>query len=216
ERLFIDANDVANSARQNFSRYEAGDIKYKDMNGDNVIDELDQVPIGYPETPEINYGFGLSAGYKNVDFSFFFSGSARNTFFISPGDMNPFIRSTVDGIDYEGGLAKFIADDYWTEQSQNPYALWPRLTDVTLSNNTQRSTWYMYNGDFLRLKSMELGYSMPAKLASKLKLSSFRIYASGTNLLLFSKFKLWDVELGGNGLNYPLQRVLNVGINLSF
>jgi hypothetical protein len=207
---------VANSAHQNFSRYEAGDIKYKDMNGDNVIDELDQVPIGYPETPEINYGFGLSAGYKNVDFSFFFSGSARNTFFISPEDMSPFIRTTVDGFVYEGGLAKFIADDHWTEQSQNPYARWPRLTDVTLSNNTQRSTWFMYNGDYLRLKSMELGYSMPAKLASKLKLSSFRIYASGTNLLLFSKFKLWDVELGGNGLNYPLQRVLNVGINLSF
>jgi hypothetical protein len=188
------------------------------MNGDNVIDELDQVPIGYPETPEINYGFGLSAGYKNVDFSFFFSGSARNTFFIKPEDMNPFRRYTDkdDKMDYEVGLAQFIADDHWTEQSQNPYALWPRLTDIELTNNTQRSTWYMYNGNYLRLKSMELGYSMPAKLTSKLKLSSFRIYASGTNLLLFSKFKIWDVELGDNGLNYPLQRVLNVGINLSF
>jgi TonB-linked SusC/RagA family outer membrane protein len=216
ERLFIDDNDVATSARQDFSRYEAGDIKYKDMNGDNAINELDEVPIGYPETPEINYGFGLSAGYKNVDFSFFFSGSARNTFFIKPSDMNPFIRYTDDGMEYEGGLAKFIADDHWTEQSQNPFATWPRLTDIELANNTQRSTWFMHNGNYLRLKSMELGYSLPATLTSKLKLSSFRIYVSGTNLLLFSKFKIWDVELGGNGLNYPLQRVLNIGINLSF
>ncbi|MDR1170554.1 MAG: SusC/RagA family TonB-linked outer membrane protein, partial [Prevotellaceae bacterium] len=211
--------DVASSARQDFSRYEAGDIKYKDMNNDHVINELDMVPIGNPQTPEINYGFGLTAGYRNLDISFFFSGSARSSFFISPSDMTPFVRKTFtdDPYIYEGGLAKFISDDYWTEQSQNPYALWPRLSsDVSLNNNSQTSTWWLYDGEYLRLKSVETGYSLPVKFASKLKLSSLRFYASGTNLLLFSKFKLWDVELGGNGLNYPLQRVLNVGLNLSF
>ncbi len=216
ERLFIDDYDVETSARQDFSKYGPGDIKYKDMNKDGVINELDQVPIGYPKTPEVNYGFGLSMGYKGLDFSLFFSGSAKSSFFIDPSAMMPFIRSTVDGYVLENGLTKFIAENHWTEQSQNPYALWPRLSDTTLANNTQQSTWYLRNGDYLRLKSAEIGYSLPSKAIKKLKMSSLRFYASGTNLLLFSKFKLWDIELGGNGLNYPLQRVVNLGVNLSF
>jgi hypothetical protein len=74
----------------------------------------------------------------------------------------------------------------------------------------------MRNGSFLRFKSAELGYSLPKNLVDRFRLGSARFYVSGTNLLLFSKFKLWDVELGGNGLNYPLQRVVNLGINISF
>jgi len=109
-----------------------------------------------------------------------------------------------------------IADDHWTEQSQNPHAFWPRLSDVSLANNTQSSSWYMYDGSFLRLKSAEIGYLLPESLAKKLKMSSLRCYVSGTNLLLFSQFKLWDIEMGSNGLNYPLQRVFNVGVNFSF
>jgi TonB-linked SusC/RagA family outer membrane protein len=216
ERLFIDDYDVASSARQDFGQYAAGDIKYKDMNNDGVINNLDEVPTGYPQTPEINYGFGLSAGYRNIDVSFFFSGSARSSFFINAADMTPFVRKDLDGSILEGGLAKFIADDHWTEQSQNPYAKWPRFSDVIMENNTQQSTLFLYDNSFLRLKSAEIGYSMPEKIVRKLGLSSFRFYVSGTNLLLFSKFKLWDVEMGTNGLNYPLQRVINVGINLSF
>lgn len=218
ERLFIDDADVANSARQGFSSYGPGDIKYKDVNEDNVINELDMVPIGYPTTPEINYGFGLSLGYKNFDFSFFFSGAGRSSFFMSPSDMMPFIVS-IDKDNkriYENGLAKFIADDYWSEDTQNPYAFWPRLSDTSLANNTQTSTKWMFDGDYMRLKSAELGYNLPEKLARKMKLSSLRIYASGTNLLLFSNFKFWDIELGKNGLNYPLQRVVNIGVNVSF
>ena len=216
ERLFIDENDVANSARQEFSQYAAGDIKYKDMNQDNLINELDMVPIGYPTRPEVNYGFGISTGIKAFDFSFFFSGSTRSSFFINPGAITPFVRSTSDGYTLEGGLTKLIADDHWTEQSQNPYAFWPRLSDVTIANNTQTSSWYMYDGSFLRLKSAEVGYTLPKKAVERLKMSAFRVYLSGTNLFLLSKFKLWDIEMGGNGLNYPLQRVFNVGVNFSF
>ncbi|MDR1864503.1 MAG: TonB-dependent receptor [Bacteroidales bacterium] len=220
ERLFIDNNEVAGAARQDFSRYEAGDVRYKDMNNDRVINSFDLAPIGYPRTPEINYGFGLSAGYKGFDVSFFFSGSARSSFFIDAGAMRPFVLTTdtnVPGYTFEGGLTQFIADDHWTEASQNPYALWPRLTnDSSLSNNTQTSTWWMRNGDYLRLKSAEIGYSLPGKLVSRWRMASLRFYLSGTNLLLFSNFKLWDIELGGNGLNYPLQRVVNIGVNMSF
>jgi len=216
EHLFIDDSEVAASARQEFSRYQAGDIKYKDMNGDGVINTLDEVPIGYPTTPEINYGFGLSAGYKGFDFSFFFSGSARSSFFIDPEAITPFILRTSNNARMRGGLTQMIADDHWTEASQNPNAFWPRLSDVILSNNTRTSNWWMYDGPFLRLKSVEIGYSLPYQLSEKLRMRSARVYLSGTNLLLFSKFKLWDIEMGKSGLNYPLQRVFNVGINVSF
>jgi hypothetical protein len=130
--------------------------------------------------------------------------------------MSPFIRSTSGGKILETGLAKFIADDYWSETSQNPDANWPRLSTYQILNNTVPSTWYLQNGSFLRLKSAEMGYSLPESLINKVKLKSCRIYASGTNLLLLSNFRLWDVEMGGNGLGYPIQQVINLGINLSF
>jgi TonB-linked SusC/RagA family outer membrane protein len=216
ERLFIDAADLENSPRQDFGEYLPGDIKYKDINGDNVINGLDKVPIGYPTTPEINYGFGLSAGYKNFDISVFFQGSARYSFWIDAAAMAPFKQTTVDGKILETGLTKFIANNYWSETSQNPYAIWPRLSNTAIPNNSEKSTWFMQNGSFLRLKSAEIGYSLPQNLINKIRLTSCRFYVSGTNLLLLSSFKLWDVEMGGNGLNYPLQRVINLGINLSF
>lgn len=216
ERLFIDDADVTNSPRQDFGEYGAGDIKYKDISGDNVINELDMVPIGSPTTPEINYGFGLSAGYKNIDVSFFFQGSGRSSFWIDAETMSPFIQSTSDGQILETGLAKFIADDYWSEASQNPLAKWPRLSNYIIDNNIQQSTWFMRNGAFLRLKSVEVGYSVPVRIVKKMNLSMLRFYVSGTNLLKFSDFDLWDVEMGGNGLGYPLQRVINIGVNISF
>lgn len=212
ERLFIDEADIANSPRQDFGEYLPGDIKYKDLNNDNIINELDLAPIGYPTVPEINYGFGVSFGYKDLDLSFFFQGSARSSFWIDAQALTPFVRSGRT----EGGLAQFIVDDYWSESSQNPYAYWPRLSPTVIANNVQTSTKFMENGDFLRLKSAEIGYSLPTRLVDKLKLDKFRVYINGTNLLLFSKFKLWDVEMGGSGLGYPLQRVFNTGINISF
>ena len=216
ERLFIDEADVANSARQEFGEYLPGDIKYKDINGDGIINEIDQVPIGYPTTPEINYGFGLSAGYKNFDMSVFFQGQGRSSFWIDAATMSPFRQFSSGGRVVETGLAKFIADNHWTELSQNPNAGWPRLSNTLIDNNNVRSTWFLRNNTFLRLKSAEIGYQLPDKLVKKIGLTSLRCYLSGTNLLLFSSFKLWDVEMGGNGLGYPLQRVYNLGINLSF
>jgi TonB-linked SusC/RagA family outer membrane protein len=218
ERLFIDQYDIDNSPRQELGEYMAGDIKYKDVNGDNIVNELDIVPIGYPTVPEINYGFGLSAGYKGLDASVFFSGSARSSFWIDARRMSPFVLRSADanGLRLETGLAQFIADDYWTELSPNPYSRWPRLSNRIIENNLVPSTWYMYDNPFLRIKSAEIGYTLPQPFLKKIRLTSCRFYLSGTNLWLFSKFKTWDVEMGGNGLNYPLQRVFNVGLNLSF
>jgi hypothetical protein len=216
ERLFIDDADIQNSAHQEFGEYLPGDIKYKDINRDGLVNNLDFVPLGKPQTPEINYGFGLSAGYKHLDASIFFQGLAQRSFWISPAAMSPFVKTEADGMILENGLAKFIADDHWTEQNQNIHATWPRLSDYGINNNFQPSSWWMYDGSFLGLKSAELGYSFPQKWIKPLNLASCRFYLSGTNLLLFSKFKLWDIEMGASGLGYPLQRVFSLGLNVNF
>jgi hypothetical protein len=217
ERLFVDEYEVANSPTQTFGEYMGGDIKYRDINNDGIISALDQVPIGYPTEPEIIYGFGFSTGYKGFDFSCFFQGLARESFWIDARSTSPFIDTDDDGtIVSKNALLQVYADDYWSESNRNIYALWPRLADRIINNNTQRNTWFMRDGSFLRLKSLELGYTIPKDLGQKIKMQNMRIYVSGTNLLTFSKFKLWDPEMGGNGLGYPIQRVFNLGVQLSF
>ena len=220
ERLFIDDEEVKNSPTQ-FGEYKAGDIKYRDVNEDGKISELDKVPIGFPTTPEINYGFGLSAGYKGFDASFFFQGSGRQSFWLNQKRIMPFIdgnagESDDDGMTGQNQVLQVIADNYWSENNRNPYAFWPRLSNQIIANNNQTSTWFMQDATFLRLKSVEVGYTLPRDLLKKIKVQNFRVYVSGTNLLCWSKFKLWDPEMAGNGFGYPIQRVFNVGINLGF
>ena len=215
ERLFIDDADIANSPIQTFGDYMPGDIKYKDINNDGIIDINDEVPIGYPTTPEIIYGFGLSSSYRNYDLSFFFQGSARSSFFIDAYNTSPFIDTSGSAIGNNALLSAW-ANDHWSENDRNLYASWPRLSDQVIDNNNRNSTWWLRDGTFLRLKSVEIGYTFPDKLSSKLGLSGGRFYISGTNLLTFSKFKLWDIEMGGNGLGYPIQKGGNLGLNLNF
>ncbi len=215
ERLFIDEYDVANSPTQQFGDYMAGDIKYTDINGDGVINSEDMVPIGYPTTPEVIYGFGASAGYGNFDASFFFQGSARSSFWIDPEDISPFVNSLSSG-EGNNAVLQVIADSYWSETNQDPYAFWPRLSSEYVENNTVTSTWFMRSGAFLRLKSVEFGYTLPYKLTSKANIESLRVYVSGSNLFVLSDFDLWDVEMGGNGLGYPVQRVYNIGLQIGF
>jgi len=216
ERLFLDDEEVKNSPKQMFGEYGAGDIKYKDINGDMKIDENDQVPIGYPTTPEIIYGFGLTTGYKNFDFSFFFQGSARSSFWIDPTATAPFVSDSSLGGNNQRALLKYWADSHWSEDNRDIFALWPRLSNVANENNQQTSTWFMRDGSFLRLKSVEIGYSLPQKWIRPISLQNVRLYTTGSNLLVFSKFKMWDPEMAGNGFSYPLQRVFNFGINIEF
>ena len=214
ERLFIDEADVANSPLQTFGNYMAGDIKYKDINNDGIIDINDEVPIGYPTTPKIIYGFGLSSMYKNIDFSFFFQGSAQSSFFIDAYNSSPFI-DTYGGKIGNNALLNAWANDHWSENDRNLYAAWPRLSSQLIDNNNRNSTWWLRDGTFLRMKSIEIGYSLKDRVLSKIGLTSLRFYLTGTNLLTFSKFKLWDVEMGGNGLGYPIQKGYNFGVNLN-
>lgn len=210
ERLFIDEEEVRNSPRQLFGEYAAGDIKYKDINNDGQIDADDMVPIGYPTVPEIIYGGGFSLGYKSFDLSLFFQGSGRSSFFITPAAITPFINQG------QRGLLQYIADDHWSETNRNIHAFWPRLSEYQINNNNQLSTHWLRNGAFVRLKSAEAGYTLPERWTSRIRMNSLRFYASGINLWVWSKFKMWDPEMAGNGLGYPVQRVINFGLNATF
>ena len=220
ERLFIDDEEVKNSPLQEVATgggYQAGDIKYRDINGDGIINSYDIVPMGYSSTPEIQYGLGGSFGYKGFDFSIFFQGSSRYSFFLNATNMAPFVEVTQGGKKGNRAMLNFIAESVWTETDRDVYAKWPRLspdagsTAIGNRNNFVRSNYWMRSLGFIRLKSLEIGYTAPEIRGVKP-----RVYASGTNLLTFSNFKLWDPEMGGNGLAYPLQRVFNVGLQLNF
>jgi TonB-linked SusC/RagA family outer membrane protein len=222
ERLFYDEEDIYNSPTQTFGPYMPGDIKYKDINGDGQITTMDKVPLGHPTDPEIVYGAGLTMGYEDFDFSCFFQGSARSSFWIDYKKTAPFIHynddndKVPDGKVVNQAMLQAYADDYWSETNKNPYALYPRLSDTYNSNNGQKSTWFMCDGSFIRLKSVEIGYSLPKTLINKFKLDKLRIYLSGSNLYTWSAFDLWDPENASNGLAYPNQRVLNVGLQVNF
>ncbi|HTD97830.1 MAG TPA: TonB-dependent receptor [Mucilaginibacter sp.] len=218
ERLFVDDNEARNSPSQIFSTNgippQGGDIKYRDLNGDGKIDGADETFIGYPTVPEIVYGYGLSMGFKSFDLSAFFQGQARVSFFIDPSRVSPFIQSPDQYIYGNTQLLKAFADSHWSEDNQNLYAQYPRLgvTGNQIENNRQNSTYWMRDGSFLRLKSVEIGYTLPPSFTQKISVKKCRIYFNGLNLYTWSSFKLWDSELGGNGFAYPIQKVFNIGI----
>ncbi|WP_256005286.1 TonB-dependent receptor [Pedobacter deserti] len=227
ERLFVDDYEVQSSPIQNFGDFETrgGDIKYRDVNRDGVINSLDQVAIGFPTVPEIVYGFGFSSRYKAVDFSAFFQGSARSSFWIDVNATSPFInyrspQEVSDGFlagkQLQNQLLDVYANSYWSEENRNLYAIWPRLSATYNNNSNQTSTWFMRNGAFLRLKSVELGYTFPKRMTQRIQVQNLRLYGSATNLFTLSGFKYWDVEMAGDGLGYPVQRVFNLGLQLDF
>ena len=216
ERLFIDEADIANSPTQSYGPVMPGDIKYFDVNDDGVINDFDKVPIGYPETPNLIYGLGVSFGYKGFDLSLFFQGCAQSSFFINTVSTAPFLNMNAGGRAGNNAMLQAWADSHWSEENRNSYALWPRLSDEIIDNNNQVSTWWLRDGTYLRLKTAELGYTLPQKLTQKLGIENLRFYISGINLLTFSAFDMWDIEMGGNGLGYPIQRTFNIGLNVNF
>ena len=223
EKLFVDDSEVANTPAQNFgSLVMAGDIKYKDVNGDGQITELDMVPLGFPTTPEIVYGFGFSFGYKRFDISTFFQGLANESFWMGGSVYYPETDQTITGPyniePFVGNkqIIKAFSDSHFSLENPDVFALYPRLSTESHGNNTQLSSWWLQNGAFLRLKQAEIGWSLPDEWVNRVRMQKLRIYANGSNLFTVSHFKLWDVEMGGNGLGYPVQRIFNIGINASF
>ena len=204
EGLFKSQEEIDNSPAQNLgSTPKVGDIKYRDLNGDGIIDSDDQTMISkYGSTPRLQYGFGGTVNYKKFDFGVFFSGSALRS--IMTNGIDPFQEGIAVG---NRNVLKYIADNYWSEEKQNWDAKYPRLgllaTDV--ANNTVNSSYWLRNGSFLRLKNVEVGYKIPYG----------RIFVSAANLFTFSPFDLWDPELSSWN-SYPMQKTVNVGIQLQF
>lgn len=196
------------------TKLHPGDIKYIDMNGDGLITEEDEGYIGGTEDPRVVFGFGGVIAYKNFDFNFFFQGTAdtyrvigNSTIFL-PGS-----GTTVEGNAYSANL-----DDRWIDGvNEDPYAFWPRLTYGPNKNNYRASTWWKKNMGFTRLKTVEIGYTIPKKWAQTCYMKSARVFVSGNNLLCFSAFKLWDPELGtNNGLRYPMNKSIMFGVDVNF
>ena len=211
--LFKDQADIDSWPEQTFGDVQPGDIKYKDINGDGYVDQYDKVAIGYTTIPEINYGFGLSIGYKGFDASVFFNGVSNVTRQI--GGTNLYGASSSPQL--TGQVFKDVAKNHWTVDNPNPNAPYPRLGTTRSNNNTQTSDYWTRDMSFLRLKNAEIGYTFPKKLTKKAGIQALRLYVSGTNLITFSEFKLWDPELDtAYGTRYPITRNVSLGLNLNF
>lgn len=212
---FIDpANGVLKEGiPEHYGKVLPGDIKYIDQNNDGKIDVDDTMPIGNPSTPEIIYGFGANLIYKNFDFSVFFQGSGNYSMVIGQGN-NYFIPGSGAGVD---GQIYANVDDRWTEENPTSNVFWPRLHNKVSENNTQSSTWWLRNASYLRLKNMEIGYTLPKSALSKLYISNLRVYARGSNLLTWAPFDMWDPELGSrDGMKYPTSKTFSLGLEVSF
>lgn len=216
--LFYDEDEILSAPRQD-GDIMPGDIRYRDINNDGQIDVNDAVYIGYPTTPRVVYGFSGFLNYKNWEFSFAFQGSGKRSFFIDPDKISPFVGNKA--------MLKAIADDHWSEDNMNERPFWPRLStqsiiahnpyeDWDANKEERRSTYFMRECSFLRCTSIELAYNMPRKLMDKLKMQNVKFYIRTNNPFLISNFKVWDVELGDNGFNYPIQRTYSLGVNISF
>ena len=213
EGLFESEEDIATWPKQNFGDVRPGDIKYRDINGDGVVDTFDKVAIGYTTIPEINYGFGASLNWKGFDISVFFSGVANTTRIIS--GFNLFGQAS--NIKRSGQIFADVAEKRWTLDNQDPNAPYPRLAMKKVDNNQQASTYWLRDMSFLRLKNAEIGYTLPRAWTKKAGFSAVRFYVQGVNLLTFSDFKLWDPELSASyGNQYPQVRTVTIGVNLNF
>jgi len=218
--LFEDENDIANSPVHTFDEVMPGDIKYKDVNGDGKIDEADVVPIGYSNVPGLIYGLGFSAKWKGLDFNILFQGSGDCDFFLGGTGVFPFYYSET------GNVLKQVANESnrWisreisgTADTERQDVIFPRLSYGENKNNSQPSTWWLRNSRYLRLKNLEIGYTLPRLLTRKWLMESVRIYFVGNNLCVWDNFKWWDPEIASkNGAVYPIQKNFTMGLTVSF
>ena len=211
EGLFADQAEIDNSPEQKFGAVRPGDVKYKDINNDGVVDADDQTSIGYSNIPEIIYGFGTQLIWRGIDFGVFFRGQARATYSLGGSTFIPFSEGVGKGNVFDKAL------DRWTVDNPDPNAFYPRHSDGRSTNNWQPSTRNIYDGSLLRLADMELGYTFDKKLISFMGFQSLRIHVLANNVALFSPWDMWDPETGTtNGDKYPIPRKINFGIRTTF
>ena len=210
--LFEDYKDIRNSPEQTFGEVMPGDIKYKDVNGDGKIDGLDVVPIGATAYPNLVYGFGISALLRNFDINILFQGSGKVSRQIDGFTVYPFSAG-----DWGNILKDVEGDNRWIlGYNEDPHAKYPRLSYGGNANNYRASTYWLRDMAYLRLKTLEVGYTLPGNFTRRFKVNNLRVYLLATNLLTFSQFKLWDPELSSsNGQQYPLSKIYTVGIKFN-
>lgn len=204
--IFQDEADIAGSPVQSFSNVVPGDVKYKDQNGDKVIDDYDKVAIGYSTVlPEIMYGFSIGLGYKNVSLKADFQGVANYTLVRNMSSMyRPLVGNK--------NVSQHYLENRWTPENTN--ARYPRLTTKQNDNNFRESSIWAENGNFLKLRNVELAYTLPKSWVNKIRLSNINLFARGMNLFSFDHVKDMDPEQ--MYATYPSFRSYNIGLTLDF
>lgn len=211
EGLFKDYEEIRNSPQQGYGTVMPGDIKYKDVNGDGKVNDDDIVAIGATTKPNLIYGFGLSAAWKGFDFNMLFQGAGKSNFFMNGSAVYLFSKGET------GNVLKDIAEsNRWIEGvNEDVNADYPRLSYGGNSNNYRNSTFWLRDGSYIRLKNLDIGYTLPKQLSQKLFMRKARIFFMGQNLLTFAPFKTWDPELGSSdGQKYPLGKSFTLGLNI--
>lgn len=216
EGFFHDYDEINNSPDQSyFGVVRPGDIKYRDMNNDGKIDEDDISRIGIGEMPKVTYGLTFGFSYKGLDFSALLQGTGRSQGFMSAVYAYGFPDNGNVSKSHLGRWA-YYEDPFTGERiDTRDTATYPRLSISETGNNRQNSTFWLKDLSYLRLKTVELGYSFDRMLKGTF-ISKARVYVSGYNLLTFSKLDDIDPEMATAGIAYPIQRVFNVGVNLTF
>ncbi|TYR38484.1 TonB-dependent receptor [Sphingobacterium phlebotomi] len=214
--LFKDYDDIRNSPTQTFGEVMPGDIKYKDINGDGIVDDTDVAAIGATVRPNLIYGFGLSANWKGLDINMHFQGAGKSSFFINGTTVYMF-QGGPAGDGWGNILSQMAYGNRWVlGENEDPNADYPRLSYGGNPNNYRASTYWLRDGSYLRLKTLDIGYSLPKSLVNRIRLNNARFFFIATNLLTFSSFKLWDPELGNSdGKEYPLSRTLSLGLQVN-
>ncbi|MGN7722356.1 SusC/RagA family TonB-linked outer membrane protein [Chitinophaga sp. 22620] len=207
--LFKDQSDIDHSPRQTFAIPRPGDIKYRDINSDGVIDSYDRLPIGNPRLPEMTFGFGGTLAYGGFDLSVYFTGAAGTSIHIAGASMYAF----ADGLGVNNVMREYY-DNRWTPN--NPNARYPAIDVGNNPNNYTTSDFWMRNGNYLRLRNAEIGYNLPQRLNDRVGIRGFRIFINAVNLYTWDHIGFMDPESNDGTGGYPLQRSLNAGVQVDF
>ena len=214
--LFESYDDIRNSPQQEFGAYMPGDVKYKDINGDGVINNNDVVAIGSTRVPNLVYGVGVSATWKGLDFNIHFQGAGKSSYFINGPAVYPFSEIHAGNTLPWGNILTDMVGNYWSESNPNPNAKYPRLSYGGNANNYRASTYWLRDGAYLRFKTLEVGYTIPKRITNKWHINNIRLHFIGSNLFVLDMLKIWDPELGsGNGMAYPITKSFTGGLTIS-
>lgn len=206
--FFNNQTEIDNAAKVDGYKAVPGDIRYKDLNGDGIINVFDEQPIGSTK-PMIFYGLTAGFNYKGFEFSMVWNGVTNRNVYVNGAGTYEFQSVGIGG----SGQAFAHHLDRWTPATANT-ATYPRLTVGNNINNQRNSSFWLKNGSYLRLKNVEFAYSLPQRWISFIKLDRARIFVNGSNLLTITPLERVDPEVVA--WDYPNQRVFNFGINLQF